>query len=475
VETRGPARDTILLDKYRVESVLGFGGMGLVIKAHHLALDEKVAIKILRDDIEIDHENVERFLREAQSAVKLKSEHVARIRDVGVFDDGKPFMVMELLEGVDLGHMIDEFDRVPVAQAVDLVLQACDALAEAHSLGIIHRDVKPTNLFVARRRDGSPLLKVLDFGISKAPVGADLSLTQTASMLGTPAYMSPEQMRSARTVDARCDIWSLGTVLYELVEGQLPFEAQNFAELCVMVSTEAPRPMTHAPQLAAVVECCLAKDANARFPSMAELAHALQPFASNPEQAKRAVARIYRVLGKVPPGHNDSSVSFSPKITGADHEATVQSALPTMNWKPRRRWPVVAGAVVLIGVGIGAGLWYPRDTHDDTAAPSPAATVPSAPPVDEPRPAPAAAPVPPAPAPEPPPTTPTAELVAPAPPPPAERPKTATVKKTPTRRPPRSPAHPPRPPHPPVEHPASAGSALPPPAKCDPFDARKKC
>ena len=215
----GFAVGTTLLGKYRVESILGEGGMGLVIKARHLVLDEQVAIKCLRDDVKLDQEAIARFMREAQAAVKLKSEHVARVSDVGTFDNGTPFIVMEYLDGQDLEVFMREAGTINPALAIELMLQATEALAEAHSIGIVHRDIKPTNLFITWRPDGSPLLKVLDFGISKSPMGADLSLTQTQSLLGTPAYMSPEQMRSARAVDARTDIWSLGTVLYEVLEG----------------------------------------------------------------------------------------------------------------------------------------------------------------------------------------------------------------------------------------------------------------
>ncbi|HSD88285.1 MAG TPA: serine/threonine-protein kinase, partial [Kofleriaceae bacterium] len=293
---KGPARGSVLLGKYRVESTLGFGGMGLVIKAHNVQLDEDVAIKILREDVQLDEDHITRFLREAKNAVRLKSEHVARIRDVGTFEDGRPYMVMELLEGLDLGRLLLDHGRIEPTRAVDLLLQACDAIAEAHSLGIVHRDIKPTNLFVAKRRDGSDLLKVLDFGISKATVGSEMALTQTQSMLGTPAYMSPEQMRSARTADQRSDIWSLGCVLYELVEGHQPFEASNFAELCVMVATEDPQPLVHGPQVGGVLMRCLAKDLDERYQHVGELAVDLAPLSSDPESAQHQVTRILRLI-----------------------------------------------------------------------------------------------------------------------------------------------------------------------------------
>ena len=189
--------------------------MGVVAECTHLQLNERVAIKMLRPDVLVDPDAVERFMREAQAAVKLKSEYVARVSDVGTLENGTPYMVMEFLEGIDLGALIEERGCLPVQWAAELMLQTCEALSEAHSLNIVHRDIKPANLFVTWRPDRTALIKVLDFGISKAPMGTDMHLTQTQSLLGTPAYMSPEQMRSAKLVDTRTDIWSLGSVMYE--------------------------------------------------------------------------------------------------------------------------------------------------------------------------------------------------------------------------------------------------------------------
>ncbi|HEX5060251.1 MAG TPA: serine/threonine-protein kinase, partial [Kofleriaceae bacterium] len=380
---RGPARDTVLLGKYRVESTLGFGGMGLVIKAHNLALDEHVAIKLLREDVQVDNENATRFVREAKNAVKLKSEHVARIRDVGTFDDGRPYMVMELLEGLDLGKILLDQGVVERDRAVDLVLQACDAIAEAHSLGIVHRDIKPTNLFVTKRRDGTDLLKVLDFGISKATMGTDMNLTQTQSMLGTPAYMSPEQMRSARTVDPRSDIWSLGCVLYELVEGHPPFEAENFAELCVMVSIEPFTPIKNAPELAAVIDKVLAKPIEQRFQSIAELAHALEPFSSDPERARRQVARVFRVLGRSHPEGRDSTPTPMPMAAARGSSSRISQPRISSSARPQTPIPNVRDRSglwkMLLALGalavIGAGSWMllMGQDHDPDSALEPAA------------------------------------------------------------------------------------------------------
>ena len=290
----------ILLGKYRTESVLGHGGMGVVAKCVHLGLNENVAIKMLRQDVMLDRDATERFTREAQAASKLKSEHVARVVDVGTFpDSGVPYMVMEFLDGHDLGDLVDERGPLQAPFAAMLMLQAAEALCEAHSIGIVHRDVKPSNLFVTWRPDGSALVKVLDFGISKSPMGTDLKLTQTQSLLGTPAYMSPEQMRSARLVDSRTDIWSLGTVFYELLEGRRPFEAESFSEMCVKVAVDPPAPMVNAPPaLQQVILRCLAKNPDQRYANMAELGRDLLPYVQDVHQASLLVERMQRMLGR---------------------------------------------------------------------------------------------------------------------------------------------------------------------------------
>ena len=287
----------IFIEKYRVDAILGHGGMGVVALCTHLALNEQVAIKMLRRDVLDDADAVERFMREAQAAVKLKSEFVARVTDVGRSEANVPYMVMEYLIGHDLGQLLDERGSIGLPWAVELTLQACEALCEAHSIGIVHRDIKPTNLFVTWRPDGSALIKVLDFGISKSPIISAMQLTQTQSLLGTPAYMSPEQMRSARNVDARTDIWSLGTVLYELLEGRRPFEAESFSEMCVKVAVDPPGPMVNAPpELQQVVLRCLAKSPEHRYGSMAELAAELVTFSNDPHQAQVLVERMSRML-----------------------------------------------------------------------------------------------------------------------------------------------------------------------------------
>jgi serine/threonine-protein kinase len=314
----------VLAGKYRIDRLLGAGGMGVVVAATHLTLHQKVAIKFLLPSSAVLPETTERFLREARAAVRLKSEHVAKVTDVGTLEDGSPYMVMEHLEGATLGQLVREHGPLPIADAVGFVMQACEAVAEAHAAGIIHRDLKPDNLFLTRRVDGQPLVKVLDFGIAKLTgTDATLALTRSASVVGSPLYMPPEQLRSARHVDARSDIWALGAVLFELLTGRTPFVAQTFPELCMKVAQDpAPAPSVFRaeipPELDAAVLRCLQKDAAQRHQNVGDLANVLQPFA--PEEAREFARRVSSVLaaGTWPPRDAVSA----PVITAATKVAT---------------------------------------------------------------------------------------------------------------------------------------------------------
>jgi serine/threonine protein kinase len=233
----------VILGKYRVEHVLGRGGMGIVARAHHLILDQPVAIKLLLPGTLENEEMVQRFRREARAMVQLKSEHVSKVFDVGTLENGAPYMVMEYLEGKDLGRCLLDEKRLEPGFAVDLMLQGCEALAEAHASGIVHRDIKPANFFLIDGPDGEPLLKVLDFGIAKAMHAVNEDFTISQAFMGTPTYMSPEQMHSSKNVDARTDIWALGVVLYELVSGRRPFQADNYAGMCLAVTSAPMQPL----------------------------------------------------------------------------------------------------------------------------------------------------------------------------------------------------------------------------------------
>jgi serine/threonine protein kinase len=289
--------------KYVVERLLGEGGMGLVVLAMHTQLEQKVAIKFLKTEALQSGEAVARFVREARAAARIQSEHVVRVFDVATLETGEPYLVMEYLEGRDLDSEIRVRGPLPIDEAVTFVLEACDALAQAHKAGIIHRDLKPANLFLALQPDESVTVKILDFGISKLtpkPGGADaVSMTRTSAVMGSPLYMAPEQMRSTRQVDVRADVWSLGIVLYEALTGAPPFVADSLTEVCAMILTENPPAMSIRrpnlpPQLEAVVARCLEKLPEGRFADVADLAAALGPFA--PPHARMLVDRVARVL-----------------------------------------------------------------------------------------------------------------------------------------------------------------------------------
>jgi len=288
---------SILLGKYRIDELIGAGGMGNVVRASHLYLHQPVAIKLLLPEMTASHSTVQRFLREAQATVKLRSEHIARVMDVGTTPEGVPFMVMEFLDGNDLNQILRHHGPQQPAIVVDLILQACEGIAEAHALGIIHRDIKPSNFFITQRPDGSMLLKILDFGISKTPIGYD-ELTGTQTVIGTPSYMAPEQMKSGRSADPRSDIWSIGVVMYQLITGRVPFSGESYAELVLKVGLEPPAPILVPlpPGLGDIVMRCIEKDPTLRHQSVGDLARNLAPFATDPAGAAQSAGRAMRIL-----------------------------------------------------------------------------------------------------------------------------------------------------------------------------------
>jgi eukaryotic-like serine/threonine-protein kinase len=317
----------VVAQKYRVDRFIGQGGMGVVVAGFHLELDQPVAIKFLVSESGLQSEGAERFRREARAAAKIHSEHVARVFDVGLLDERVPYMVMELLNGNELEIEMERRGALPVGEAVGYLLQAIDAVAEAHAAGIVHRDLKPTNLFLAQRPDGSRIVKVLDFGISKS-LGTgrprEVALTRTAAFVGSPLYMSPEQMRSARDVDARADVWALGAILYAMVTGQLPHPGNSLPEVCLAVMNNTPRPLrdfiADAPEaLEPILMKCLAKEPAQRYASVAELAEQLLPFA--PEW-HLVVERATRLLGGAVIG------SYPPSFVRSSHTPVVSSVPP---------------------------------------------------------------------------------------------------------------------------------------------------
>ena len=337
---------TVVAGKFRIERVLGEGGMGIVLAAHHLHLGRLVAIKLLKPDALAHADIVARFANEARSASRIQSEHVARVLDVGALDSGEPYMVMEYLEGSDLSKYVRQRGPLGIEEAIDYLLQACEALAEAHVAGIVHRDLKPANLYLTRRADGSTCIKVLDFGISKAALTGDQStpqhVTQTASVLGTPGYMAPEQLRSSKHVDARTDIWALGVILHELLTGRLAFQGTTIPEVYAAILSSPPESLRSVrpdapPQLEAILVRCLEKDAARRFSNVGELAAALVYFA--PTSGRLSAERIGRITGvstAMP-----STAGQAPPATGApmNYGGGFTSA-PTIGATPQGQTPM---------------------------------------------------------------------------------------------------------------------------------------
>jgi serine/threonine-protein kinase len=425
----------LIAGKYRVESLIGEGGMGTVFAARHELLDVHVAVKLL-SPAHVRHQSlVERFLREAQAAARLKSEHVARVTDVGTLEGGEPYIVMDLLEGEDLEQRLARIGRMELPEAVDAMLQALEAMAHAHAAGIVHRDLKPANLFVTVTPDGREVIKVLDFGIAKltdvAQSGKGVgtrsgTVTDEHAALGSPSYMAPEQVRVSPDIDPRADIWALGAILYELVTGQVAFGGQSVGEIFGAVLHERPRPLRafcpNAPvELEAVVARCLERDCANRFADVAELAQALAPFGSGAWIGH--VTRIEQTLaragiassgdtqpwrrpdstGKMPIVRAPTPLPISP--SGVPHASARSAAAgaetlgaeqetPGVTSQQRRLTPVrivaALGALAALGAAILA-LQPPSAAHvdDPPAEPSPAiaAAVAAAPTPETPMPA----------------------------------------------------------------------------------------
>ncbi len=388
----------VLAGKYRVDRVLGQGGMGVVVAATHKQLGHQVALKFLLPAALARAEFVARFLREAKAAVAIRSEHVARVLDVGELESGAPYMVMEYLQGHDLGEELRQRGALSIEPAVDYLLQACEALSEAHSMGLVHRDLKPANLFLTRRADGSPLIKVLDFGIAKfVDATSPEALTKTTAVMGSPLYMSPEQVRSSKSVDARSDVWSLGVVLQELLTGRPSFDAETVSGLMAMIAADAPTPLRErlpgAPEaLQRVVSRCLEKRVDERMPSIAALAQALHPFAS--ERGRLSVTRVVdtmrgsasTALRSQPPAAPSapSALASAPTVLDPADVAKTDGTWThaTVTDKPRRTGLLVAvaGATALgvLGAGVvGLGLLRTPPAPSATAATAPSASVES--------------------------------------------------------------------------------------------------
>jgi serine/threonine protein kinase len=372
----------LVAGKYRVDRVLGQGGMGIVVGAVHEQLQQRVAIKFLLAEVASNPEAVARFTREARAAVRIQSEHVARVIDVGALDNGAPYMVMEHLEGRDLAELLVQERTLSLEQVVTFVLQAGEALSEAHLSGIVHRDLKPSNLFITRRADGSPCVKLLDFGISKttAPSSSEAALTKTTGFLGSPLYVSPEQILSTRDSDVRADIWALGVILYEALAGRTPFQGETVMEIAARILQQPP-PRLHqvrpdlSPTFCDVVMKCLEKNRDSRFQDMAQLARALGPFAPG---AGISVERISRILSGSP-AFAPTLASPAPAVAvavpegGSTDDGHATSASSSIRLPRRRPRALFIGlAVAAVGL-VGLLRFASRQPSTTAAVPPPTA------------------------------------------------------------------------------------------------------
>ncbi|MBX3198991.1 MAG: serine/threonine protein kinase [Labilithrix sp.] len=407
------AAGDILLKKYRVERLIGQGGTGIVLSATHVQLEQRVAIKFLRRALASDELRT-RFEREARAMGKIESDHVVLVLDAGALDDGAPYMVMEYLDGRDLARVLEEDGPLPVEEVVDCMLQVCEALQQAHAAGIVHRDLKPANLFLTRREDDDAVhVKVVDFGISKIldkkliDDESPHEVTTAFTMLGSPRYMAPEQVRSSKDVDGRADLWSVGAVLFQLMTGEHAFAAEGNVQASLAVLTADPRRLRalapHAPPgLEDVVSRCLTRDVDARIQSASELAEALRPFAS--DRARDSLDRLEsaKAVSCLPIALSAASTSMPPRalepvvvMTGS-REAPTERRIrigdgPVVMAEPRRAPPearppassrapfvlAIVGVSALAVVGVAVAAFRAVAASAPRAAASVAATAPA--------------------------------------------------------------------------------------------------
>jgi serine/threonine protein kinase len=414
-----PKVGDVIAGKYRLEKVAGEGGMGIVYAAEHLVLKQRVAVKVLLPDAATSDAVVERFSREAQAGARIQSEHIARVMDAGSLASGAPFLVMEYLEGCDLEELVELQGTLPVAEVCDYMLQALEALAHAHAVGLVHRDLKPANLFLACRPDGSNVIKMVDFGISKSVKARPEEKRLTGHhVLGSPVYMSPEQLRNAKEIDGRADLWSLGVVAYEMLSGVTPFDGDGVGEIFAAILESEAKPLHERnpkvpEELSAIITKCLRRNVEERWQDAASLARALVPFGSGAwtplvERAEQVLARAKmlnvmetpmemrlvvdaiaaaaqraRTTGQlsVPPlpltqkkgedkDNKDKEKEKDPKKQTADMGFVTRITVLA----PSSRWIGVA-AVATVVVGVVAVAGAVRSTRSATAAPAPLAAM----------------------------------------------------------------------------------------------------
>ncbi len=363
-----PKVGMVLQDRYRIVRKIGEGGMGAVYEGEHVLIKRRVAIKCLHSQFATNPEIVARFHREALAATSIGHQNIIEVTDMGRFDDGSVFMVLEFLLGRDWSDDIDETGAQPLGKTLHILDQVCDALTAAHAKGIIHRDLKPENIYLIERGNDPDFVKVLDFGISKFKdsAGGGKGMTQTGTTLGTPYYMAPEQAQGKKDIDNRADIYSLGVILFQALTGQYPFDDESYPMLVLKICTEPPPPLRlYRPDLPEELELLiaklLAKDPNERFSDCESLKAALQQFRSiqdTPEVAADAPSTANMqssLLTGAGQGDVPAQSGIRPPATAMHDSAPDAPVVP-----PKSNLPMIAviGAVVMIlaGVGVAAAL-----------------------------------------------------------------------------------------------------------------------
>jgi serine/threonine-protein kinase len=390
---------TVLSGKIRIERVVGQGSMGVVLEATDLPLQRRVAVKILAPARAHDEEARKRFLREARAAVRLSSQHVTRVIDVGELDDGTPYLVMEYLVGSTLEQVLQRDGPPPIDVAVDWVLQALDGVAEAHRAGFVHRDLKPENLFLAERPGAPPIVKVLDFGTVKDLVTKATKLTRTGSTMGSPAYMAPEQVR-AEEIDQRVDVWAMGVTLYELVTGKLPFIGESVPQTLAAILRDPPVPLRlhrpdAPPELQAVIERTLCKDREGRYRSATEMLGELSIVRARLEQSSPDMAKTLQMGRTLPLSRPDPSADTTDvhRMFEADASRIRPRVIVSAPEKPpvtRRSshsplfWPIVIA--VAVALALGASFGFLLSSKISARHPPPVASTTATPATTEPAP-----------------------------------------------------------------------------------------
>jgi serine/threonine-protein kinase len=395
----------LLDNKYRIVRLLGEGGMGAVYEGENVRIHHRVAIKVLHPNIAADSGARERFEREAQAAGRIGSEHIVEVFDLGELPSGARYMVMEFLAGEPLSARVASQGRIPPAFLAPLMLQLLDGLGAAHQAGIIHRDLKPENVFLQRAKSGHDFVKIVDFGVSKFSAlsgGSAMSMTRTGAVVGTPYYMSPEQVKGQKNIDHRSDLYSAGIVLFECVTGQLPFQAETFNELIFKIALEPPLDPEVAvpgldPEFARIVRKSTAREANDRYQTATEFAQAIADWMQLRNIMDPAMQRGASMLGGMPQGLSNSTplpmhntgpnLAITPNPPSPALQKTTASGsvvTPSPSSTTKRSGGAIAalaaiGAITVIAAGVGVMRARGGTTPQASVAPA-APPPPEAPP-----------------------------------------------------------------------------------------------